>query len=192
MSLLDKIQKVKHHNEWEDKITPNIVEQKISGVVLAIDPGTTQSAFTLYDSDEHKLVEFGKINNEELLRKLIDFRLHTEYLAIEGMQNYGSCVGKSTFTTCIWIGRYLQRWEDIGGVSKIIYRRQVKAWITPGIKSNDSKIRTALIEMFPKTGLDSKGNPSSIGIKKNPGPLYGVTKDVWSSTAIALTFCRKK
>jgi len=191
MGLLNKIKKTKHHNEWLDKKTPDVVERKIKGIVLAIDPGTTKSAYTLYDSDKHKLIEFGKINNEELILKLIDFRLHTEYLAIEGMQNYGSAVGKSTFTTCIWIGRYLQRWEDIGGESKIIYRRQVKSFITPGIKSNDSKIRTALIDMFPATGLDSKGNPSSIGIKKSLGPLYGVSKDVWSALAIALTFCKK-
>jgi len=160
-------------------------------MILAIDPGNVKSAYTIYDKENHKLVEFGKIDNEELMRKLIDFRLCAEYMAIEGMQNYGSAVGKSTFETCIWIGRYLQRWKDIGGVSKIIYRREVKKYITPKMKSNDSRIRCALIKMFPATGKDSKGKPSSIGVKKSPGPLYGVTADVWSSTAIALTFCKK-
>jgi len=193
MALLDNIKKAKskHHNQWRDKVTPDVVEREIKGVVLAIDPGTTESAFSLYDSDKHKLIEFGKINNEELLERLEIFRYKTEHLAIEGLACYGSTVGASTFKTAYWIGRYWQRWLDVKGDVKIIQRRAVKAWITPGIKSNDSVIRKALIKMFPATGKDSKGKPSSIGTKKNPGPLYGVTKDVWSSTAIALTFCRK-
>jgi len=194
MGLLENLKKIKpkYKNEWLDRKTPDVEENKITGPVLAIDPGTTQSAFTFYDPRQHRLLEFGKIDNEELLDKLQIFRQFTKYLAIEGMQNYGSAVGKTTFDTCIMIGRYLQEWERRDGETKIIYRRQVKAFITPGIKSNDSKIRTALIGMFEVTGKDSKGSPSSIGVKRSPGPLYGVTADCWSALAIALTFCKKK
>jgi len=192
MSLLENLQKIKpkHHNEWLDKKTPDVIEEKIEGIVLAIDPGNVKSAYTLYDPEQHKLIEFGKIDNEELQIRMYELRNKTKYLAIEGMKSYGQRVGSTVFNTCIWIGRYLQQWEMDGGETKIIYRHQVKSFITPKVKSNDSKIRTALIGMFPATGLDSKGRPSSIGIKKNPGPLYGVTADVWSALAIALTFCK--
>jgi len=160
-------------------------------MILAIDPGNVKSAYTLYDKENHKLIEFGKIKNEELILKLIDLRKQTEQLAIEGIQSYGMRVGQTTFDTCIMIGRYLERWENLGGKTQIIKRTEVKRCITPGVKSNDSVIRKALIKMFPKTGLDSKGKPSSIGVKKSPGPLYGVTADCWSSLAISLTFCKQ-
>ena len=160
-------------------------------MILAIDPGNVKSAYALYDKENHILIEFGKIVNEELMGKLIELRTRTDILAIEGMQSFGMRVGQTVFSTCIWIGRYLQQWECIEGKTKIIYRREVKKCICPGVKSNDSVIRKALIKLFPETGLDSKGKPSSIGVKKSPGPLYGVTADVWSSTAIALTFCKK-
>lgn len=160
-------------------------------MILAIDPGNVKSAYTLYDQESHILIEFGKIVNEELMGKLIDLRTRTDSLAIEGIQSYGMRVGQTTFDTCIMIGRFLERWENLSGKTQIIKRTEVKRCITPGIKSNDSKIRKALMKMFPETGLTTKGVASSIGCKKSPGPLYGVTADVWSSTAIALTFCNK-
>ena len=160
-------------------------------MIFAIDPGNVKSAYVLYDPENHKLIEFGKIENEVLMGKLADLRDQTEQLAIEGIQSYGMRVGQTTFDTCIWIGRYLQQWERIGGTTKIIYRREVKKCITPKVKSNDSVIRKALIKMFPAIGLDSKGSPSSIGVKKSPGPLYGVTADCWSALAISLTFHKK-
>jgi len=160
-------------------------------MILAIDPGNVKSAYALYDKENHMLIEFGKIVNEKLMGKLIELRTRTDILAIEGIQSYGMRVGQTTFDTCIMIGRYLERWENLGGKTQIIKRTEVKRCITPGVRSNDSVIRKALIKLFPETGADSKGKPSSVGVKKNPGPLYGVTADCWSALAISLTFCKK-
>ena len=36
--------------------------------------------------------------------------------------------------------------------------------------------------------LDRFGGSSAIGLKRSPGPLYGVSKDVWSALAVAVTY----
>ena len=56
------------------------------------------------------------------------------------------------------------------------------------MKATDSNIRVALIDMFPRTGQNTKGEPCAKGCKKHPGPLYGVSKDVWAALGVAITY----
>ena len=64
-----------------------------------------------------------------------------------------------------------------------ITRREVKNHICRGHrKKNDSQVRSCLIERYGPDVNDA------IGTKKDPGPLYGVTGDVWAALAVGVAY----
>ena len=144
--------------------------------IYSIDPGNEQSAYVIWNG--YKIIDKGIEKNEDLLYLL---RI-SDIMAIEMMASYGMPVGKTTFDTCLWIGRfcqkYLDRWNNVKFEDKIklIYRKDVKMHFCHSIKGvKDTNIRQALIDRF--------GEP---GTKKNKGLLYGVTKDIWSALSIGV------
>ena len=150
--------------------------------ILAIDPGTEQSAFVLWDETDTEfgpLIDKGIWPNAEL-PPLIASNYH-DHLAIEMIASYGMPVGKTTFETCLWIGMFL--FPSIADDACIIqadfrnlliYRKDVKMCLCGSTKAKDSNIRQALIDRY--------GEP---GTKKEPGILYGVKKDIWAALAVA-------
>jgi hypothetical protein len=137
--------------------------------VLAIDPGTTESAFIVWNG---RVVESGFISNEEVNSRLFlgTFAEH-DTVAIEMIASYGMPVGKETFETCVWIGRFIER-SRIDPV--LIYRKDVKMHLCQSMRAKDANISQAL--------RDKHGEK---GTKDKPGPLYGVSKHVWAALAVA-------
>lgn len=141
--------------------------------ILAVDPGTTESAYLKYDGD--KILGFGKIPNEELFL-LIAEEDSNVLLAIEMVASFGMPVGREVFETCVWIGKF----EVIhSGPVRRLFRKTVVAHICGDVKAKDVNIRAALVDMF--------GGSLAIGNKKKPGVCYGISKDMWSALAIAVT-----
>jgi hypothetical protein len=60
-------------------------------------------------------------------------------------------------------------------------RATVKAHLCRSAKAKDSNVRQALIDLFG-------GKENAIGTKKTPGPLYGISGDVWAALAVAVTW----
>ena len=160
-------------------------------MILAIDAGTTESAYCLFDGE--KPVKFGKVQNLSVLSMLrLGFVKQDEELVIEIVKSYGMPVGEHVFTTVEWIGRFCEAYEwhsystfGIVKQAKRLPRKEICKHICNDGRAKDSNIRQAIIDRFPATG---GGKIPQIGIKSNPGPLYGVSKDVWSALAIAITF----
>ncbi len=148
--------------------------------ILAIDPGTTESAFVIYDGT--RLVEFGKIENQPLLERIPHHRALCSHLAIEMIASYGMPVGREVFETCVWIGRFVQAW---GGPYSSVYRKDVKLHLCGSPKAKDGNIRQALIDRWG-------GKERAIGKKATPGPLYGVSSDVWAAVAVAVTHAESR
>ena len=146
--------------------------------VLAIDPGNEKSAFVIYE--EGKLIDRDIIPNDELLIEMVNYRYKCQYMAIEMIASYGMAVGKTIFETCVWIGRFIQKWD--GNYTKI-YRKDVTMHLCNSMRAKDSNIRQAIIDRYPAAG---GGKTPQIGTKAKPGPLYGVSKDVWSALAVAI------
>jgi hypothetical protein len=150
--------------------------------LLAIDPGTTDSAFVVMDDGE--LVSFNILPNQQVL-DLIQ-RAHVDFLAVEQMQGYGMNVGNEVFRTCEWTGRFLQAWDMSRGVARnlaiVVGRKEVKLHICGSNRANDAAVSHAIAERY---GFDSPKQAK--GTKANPGPLYGVRADVWAALAVALT-----
>jgi Holliday junction resolvasome RuvABC endonuclease subunit len=155
--------------------------------ILGIDPGTTESGWVIYDTENHSIIDKGISENNETI-ELID-TMDFDVMAIEMVASYGKPVGKETFETVYWIGRFAEKARSFGICVERYYK---KTDINPAICFNsnvkDAMIRRALLDMFPKTG---GGKEPSVGTKKQPGALYGINSHMFPALAVALTHALK-
>ena len=147
--------------------------------IFAIDPGNTESGYALIRMPEFELLDFGKVENEELLQNVRFIAGQSDQFAIEMVASYGMPVGKDVFETCVWIGRFIQAAEK---QHHFVYRKDEKMCLCCDSRAKDSNIRQALIDRYAK--FDFK---SGKGTKKNPDTFYGVAKDAWQAIAVAVT-----
>ena len=148
-------------------------------MILAIDPGNEQSAFVRFDWQCGVPVAFNKLPNEQALVLFEEqYRQCPDELVIEMIASYGMPVGREVFETCVWIGRFVQAWR---GRASLVYRRDVKLHLCGQARAKDGNIRQALIDRYG-------GKDKAIGKKASPGPLYGISADVWSALAVAVTW----
>lgn len=133
--------------------------------VLAIDPGTTQSAFVFWDADQKEILHKGIYPNSEMVQYIQEQSF--DVLVIEMVASYGMPVGKDVFETCVWIGRFYQ--ASLYPVH-LIYRKEVKMFLCGNMRAKDPNIRQALIDML---GRDV---------------TKGVSRDVWAALACAITY----
>jgi hypothetical protein len=160
--------------------------------ILAIDPGTTQSAFVILCPGNYQIVDCGILDHEAMRARLMVWRSQypgpTE-LAVEMIASYGMAVGKTVFETCVWIGRYVELW---GGTPvsaarpwSYVYRKDVKLHLCGSPRAKDANIRQAILDLYPPAG---GGKVPQVGTSKEPGPLYGVSKDIWAALAVGITY----
>jgi hypothetical protein len=150
-------------------------------MILAIDPGTTQSAWCVFDGS--KVVDCDTQENSVVLQKLRMGFAKDYKPAIEMIASYGMPVGKEVFETCLWIGRFIEACSEREPV--LIYRKDVKLHLCQSTRAKDPNVRQALIDRFEPLG---GGKVPQIGTAKKPGPLYGVSSHVWAALAVAVTF----
>jgi hypothetical protein len=139
--------------------------------LLAIDPGTTESGWVLFDGK--RVLASGVYPNKILLSDTYASR--PEVLAIEMIASYGMPVGREVFETCVWIGRFQQAWCE-PEKTRLVYRRDVKLHLCGNPRAKDANIRQALIDKL-----------GPVGTKAAPGPLYGVKSHAWAALAVAVT-----
>lgn len=141
-------------------------------MIIAIDPGTTESAIVQWDGQK---VQEAVILDNELCRVFLRGRSKPFTLAVEMVACYGMAVGKEVFETCLQIGRI----QEIACVRAIpcnlVYRREVKMHLCGSMKAKDANIRQALIDKF-----------GQVGTKKSPGKLYGIKSHLWAALAVAV------
>lgn len=158
--------------------------------ILAIDPGTTESAWVFWDG-EHVLMH-GKEPNGLVLARCRTASLappgNTVYwsnnwptLVIEKIESFGMAVGAEVFETVYWSGRFAEAYHAATGREAArIGRRVVKLAICGNPQAKDANIRQALIDKIGPRGT-----------KKAPGPTYGLAGDEWSALAVAVTYAEK-
>jgi hypothetical protein len=146
--------------------------------LIAIDPGPTESAYAIF---EHSAFVGGaKVKNETLVADLPHGS--QGHLVIERIRSYGMPAGAELFETCEWSGRFWQAWLDSSRRVEAHWlpRKDVKLNLCGNPRAKDGNIRQAILDRF--------GGRSAIGTKKAPGPLYGVSGDVWAALAVGLTW----
>ncbi len=155
------------------------------GTILAIDPGPDSSEWLLYGDGE--VIEHGHDHNNDVLELIYlsrGFDITADACAIEMVACYGMGVGREVFETCVWIGRFVEAWR-LGSENtspSLVYRRDIKLHLCNSAKAKDGNVRAALIDRF------GPGKAKAIGLKKSPGPLYGISKHAWAALAIAVTY----
>lgn len=161
--------------------------------ILAVDPGNEQSAAILYDTETRLPVWWLKDPNMEILEVVAG--AVADRLAIEMVASYGMAVGATVFETCVWAGRFIERWLTptplgaiVGGKSYPrrpepirVYRRECKLHLCGTQRAKDTNIRQALVDRY------GPGKDKAVGRKASPGPLYGMKADVWQALAVAIT-----
>ncbi len=143
-------------------------------MILALDPGTTHSAFVQFD--QRGIHDHGHIPNEEMRQILIG----REYdrCACEMIASYGMAVGASTFETCVWIGRFIEVAQvDV----ELIFRKDIKLFLCGTMRAKDANIRQALLDKIGPQGT-----------KKTPGPTYGIKSHTWAALAVAVYAAQQK
>lgn len=137
--------------------------------VIAIDPGPKESALIVWDGQ--RIHKYTIAPNTEVLARL-GVHLDSDMLAVEMIASYGMAVGREVFETCVWIGRFVERFQP--GKFQLVYRKDVKIHHCQSMRATDSNIRQALLDKYGEQGT-----------KKAPGPTYGLKKHLWSAFAIA-------
>lgn len=162
------------------------------GVILAIDPGNTQSGYVVVEHDGEEIrrvLDAGKVDNLDIFGLLRgNLSPGGVDVAIEMVAGMGMPVGQEVFDTCFWIGRF---WETATLASNIkdlkkIYRREEKLNLCGTATAKDVNIRQAICDRY------APGEPNyGKGTKKQPGFFYGFAADMWAAMAVAVTYFDK-
>ena len=163
--------------------------------VLAVDPGTKSSGVILANLAEPlkpttdssicpTIIYHDHMNNHELVDslRLPRFSVNNEdyilkYVAIENMVSYNMRVGRETFETCMWIGRFIEAVLSNSQLSTalLIPRPSVKMLLCGSMRAKDADIRRSISDLY-----------GGKGTKASPGPLFGIAQHKWSALAIAM------
>lgn len=155
--------------------------------ILALDPGPEQTAYVLWDGAT--ISGKGILPNYDVLDVVWN---HAKFgncsLAIEMIACFGMAVGREVFETCVFIGRFMERWIDAGRQEEEILRLprlEIKMHLCHSPQAKDANVRQALIDRIAaQHGLSEK---DVIGRKATQGPLYGVASHTWAALAVAVT-----
>ena len=147
--------------------------------IIAIDPGPEESALLVWTGGSVDVIRYGP--NEDILNLLYSWRHGPRIvpLVIEKVASFGMPVGAEVFETVYWSGRFAEAY-GADNVDRIT-RNQVKNHICHSSRAKDSNIRQALVDRFG-------GKDRAIGRKAAPGPLFGLSGDLWAALAVAVTW----
>ncbi len=150
--------------------------------IIAIDPGTTQSAFVVWDGSF--VIAKGLEENEVLLERLSgalsNLILKDMPLIIEQIRCYGMAIGATTLDTVFWSGRFYEVWK---GERHLMPRMEVKKHICHNGAAKDGNILQALVDRFAY-GVRNRGK----GTKKEPGFFHGFHDDIWQAMGLAVAW----
>ena len=177
--------------------------------VLAIDPGPTKSGWCLLENGAP--TKWGWSENDVLITEM-----HADAtLVIEDIGNYGMAVGRDTFDTCKWMGRF-----DQAHTTDAIFipRPTIKTHLCGVASAKDGNVRQALIDRFGGNevavggkkcqtckgkgwvgrdhdpcgdchcDLGALNNNDNCGYSPHPGPLKGISGHAWSALAVGVTY----
>ena len=142
---------------------------------IAIDPGTTESGVCVFHGKtlvDSFVALNGLVKNQIRLVYVTGEPVH---VVVEMIASYGMPVGKETFETCVWIGRFC---EACGGAERL-FRKDIKLHLCQSLRAKDAHIWQAIVDRYG-------GKESAVGSKKKPGPLYGVKSHARAALAVGL------
>lgn len=149
--------------------------------ILGLDPGPTATGFAFVDASAgqiERVLASGHSANSQI-RAMLQ-QTPADVVALEMIASYGMPVGKDTFETCVWIGRFEETMDRRNTVFQLRFTRpEVMQALCHSSRAKASNVRQALIDLI-----------GPVGTKKAPGPLYGVTGHAWAALGIAVLAAR--
>lgn len=170
--------------------------------IMAIDPGTTESAYVILD-DQYQIISADKLGNDVVLSIIADAP-GLDAVIIEDIEpRYsstdrsaaGAVMGQSTIETIKAFGRFSWQAALRGLMVGSIFRRDERSCLIPtkrnGLpplpetapKHADGQIRASLIRRFARHDQE-RGR----GTKANPDTFYGFHGDMWQAMAVGVTW----
>lgn len=170
--------------------------------IMAIDPGTTESAYVILD-DQYQILSADKVENDVILSIIADAP-GLDAVIIEDIEpRYsstdrsaaGAVMGQSTIETIKAFGRFGWQASLRGLMVGSIFRRDERSCLIPtkrnGLpplpetapKHADGQIRASLIRRFARHDKE-RGR----GTKANPDTFYGFHGDMWQAMAVGVTW----
>lgn len=159
-------------------------------IILAVDPGYRESAWVSYDGarilrhaiepNEFLLLRFWRAawTPDGFGRGALEDR--PVAVVFEQIESFGMAVGREVFETVFWTGRLYQAAGRLTTKTHRLPRREVKVHLCQSARAQDSNIRTALMDRF--------GGATARGLKRSPGPLFGIKSHEWAALAVAVTW----
>lgn len=151
--------------------------------ILAIDPGPTRSAIVTYQGPDMPVV--GQMHDNDVLLDLMRLREGSGgvgAVVIEKVESFGMAVGAEVFETVYWSGRFAEAAHPLP--VERIGRKTIKLHLCGSMRAKDPNIRQALIDRYG-------GKEAAVGRKASPGPLYGISGDLWSALAVAIAWSER-
>lgn len=162
--------------------------------VIAIDPGPMKSAMVFYDSESKQVIDY-TLEDNETVRKYLHWDelmgltaedgsyppLLVEYTPPYAMQTKTghSYVPNQVVLTAVETGRFIECYD---GPHELVSRLDVKKQLLGRTTGNDANITQAILDRYGGSRL------TAVGLKKSPGPLYGLKKDLWQALAVAIAY----
>jgi len=138
--------------------------------IVALDPGPVETSMVVWDGS--RVLRSEHSPNYQIKKSIRNMTgADYDFMVCEMIASYGMSVGKEVFETCVWIGRFR---ESVDFGFRLAYRKDIKMHLCGSMRAKDGNIRQALID---KHGV--------VGTKKNPGPLFGISKHKWAALAVA-------
>lgn len=154
-------------------------------MILAIDPGTTESGVVLMD-DYYDPVFLDIVPNNKLVSVLgLEIGERKPHVVIEMIGHYGTGMpaGKDVFDTCIWIGRFIESFARMGLFVRTIPRKTVTLHLCNSVRAKDQNVIQALVDRF-----DREHGKYGKGTKDNPGFFFGFRDHIWQAFALGTTY----
>jgi len=152
-------------------------------VIGRVAAGVAVGRFSSEFNTEHRKVVCDAKIREDLGLEVGTKLPKPTYLVMEMVGNYSQTVGRSTFETCMWSGRFVQKFQQArnGLINSryytLITRTQSRTNITGTSRCGDAQVNRALLDRLGEKGT-----------KKNPGAMYGMKSDLYAALAVGLTF----
>lgn len=170
--------------------------------IMAIDPGTTESAYVILD-DQYQILSADKVGNDVILSIIADAP-GLDAVIIEDIEpRYsstdrsaaGAVMGQSTIETIKAFGRFSWQASLRGLMVGSVFRRDERSCLIPtkrnGLpplpetapKHADGQIRVSLVRRFARHDKE-RGR----GTMANPDTFYGFHGDMWQAMAVGVTW----
>lgn len=149
-------------------------------IVFGIDPGPESCGVAFYDTEARRTEVSRSDMPVETVLEEIRSPAAVDLVAIERVQSYG-IAGSTLLRTSEIVGRLWQQATSCRLPVLLLYRREILRVLDVTGKGNrDALVRQRLIETHGGT------RQAAQGLKKSPGPLYGVSGHAWQALAVAI------